>query len=50
VVITIFAQHLIICNPKLGEWRRFLPPPGYASGNSYWWLCGFKPFVAIANQ
>jgi len=25
VVITIFAQHLNICSPKLGEWRRLLP-------------------------
>ena len=37
VVITIFTQHLNICSPKLEEWRRHLPPPGYASGNSYWW-------------
>ena len=49
VVITIFAQHLNICSPKLMEWRRLLPPPGDASTNSYWWLCGFKPFLAIAN-
>jgi len=49
VVTTIFAQHLNICSPKLVEWRRLLPSPGDASGNSYWWLCGFDPFVAIAN-
>jgi len=49
VVITIFAQHLNICSPKLVDWRRLLLPPGDASGNSYWWLCGFDPFVAIAN-
>jgi len=49
VVITIFAQHLNICSPKLGEWRRLSPPPGYASGNSDWWLCGFDPFVAITK-
>jgi len=49
VVITIFAQHLIICSPKLMEWRRLLPPPGYASANSDWWLCGFEPCVAVAN-
>jgi len=49
VVITIFAQHLNIWSPKLVEWRRLLPPPGDASGNSYWWLCGFEPFVATAN-
>jgi len=29
-----FAQHLNICSPKLVEWRRLLPPPGDASGNS----------------
>jgi len=49
VVITIFAQHLNICSPTLGEWRCFLPPPGYTSGKSYWWLCGFDTFVAIGN-
>jgi len=49
VVITIFAQHLNICSPKLGEWRRHVPPPGEASTNSYWCLCGFEPFVAISN-
>jgi len=49
VVIKIFAEHLDICSPKLVEWRSLLPPPGYASGKSYWWLCGFEPFVAIAN-
>jgi len=47
VVITIFAQLLNICSTKLGYWRRLLPRPGYTSGNSYWWLCGFDPFVAI---
>jgi len=49
VVITIFAQHLNIRSPKLGEWRCLLPPPGYTSGKCYWWLCGFDPFVAIGN-
>jgi len=49
VVITIFAQHLNICSPKLVELQRLLLPPGYASANSYWWLCGFEPFVAIGN-
>jgi len=49
VVITTFAQNLKICSPKLVEWRRLLPPPGDASTNSYWWLCGFEPFVAITN-
>jgi len=24
-------------------------PPGYSSVNSDWWLCGFDPFVAVAN-
>jgi len=37
VVITIFTQRLNICSPKLGEWRRHFPPPGYAPGKSYWW-------------
>jgi len=50
VVITIFAQQLNICSPKLVEWWRLLPPPGYTSGNSYWWLCGFDPFVAVPWQ
>ena len=49
VVITIFAQHLNICSPKLVEWRRLLPPRGDASANSEWWIWGFEPFVAIAN-
>jgi len=49
VVITIFAQHLNICSPKLGKWRCRLPPPGYTSGKCYGWLCGFDPFVAIGN-
>jgi len=40
--ITIFAKHLNIYNPKLGEWRRLFSPPGYASGNSDWWLCDFN--------
>ena len=48
-VIASFAQHLDICNPKLGKWRSLPPPPGYASGNSDWWLCGFDPFIATAN-
>jgi len=49
VVITIFAQHLNTCSPKLGEWRRLLPPAGYTWGNSYCWLCDFDPFVAMGN-
>ena len=36
VVKTIFAQHLNICSPKLGEWRCLLPPPGYTLSNCYW--------------
>jgi len=49
VVITFFSQRLNKCSPKLRDWRRLLPPPGYTSGNSHWWLCGFDPFVAIGN-
>jgi len=33
LVITILAQQMIICGPKLGERRRLSPPPSYASGN-----------------
>ena len=47
VVIKFFSQHLNICSPKLGEWLRLLPQPGYTSGNSYWWFwsfcCNWKP-------
>jgi len=45
VVITIFAQHLNICSPNLGIWRRCLPPHG-----SYWWLWDFAPFAAIVTR
>jgi len=50
VVITIFAQHLNICSPKLGEWRCLLPLPGYTSGKCYWWLCGFDPLVRLETR
>jgi len=47
--MTIFAQHLNCFSVKVGEWRRLSPLSGYVLGNCDWWLCGFHPFVAIAN-
>jgi len=44
-----FCSTLEYLQSKIGGMTAPFAPPGYASDNSYWWLCGFEPFVAITN-
>jgi len=49
-VMTIFAQWLNICSSKFEREYGAFHPPGYAPGNSDWWLCGFVFILLLQMQ